>query len=686
MTGLIFGVLQFDRASIPPELADLQTWPSVDERVLKGDHGAIYLKRAEAVQLFVREPGVTLKEITNRTGIDRKSIVRLFKRCVDRHADGRIVGFRALVPFNRLKPYARTATVTAHAAASNSTGAFAQLLELYPPLEDWLNRAVRNRRRNTNGQREVRQDLRRIHKNFLAKCRELGLTAAQYPFNRERLGVRSLAAHLKRRTNASFEAAAADAGARHIGRVWPTEVEQSKKPIVRPFEAVEFDGHKIDVRLTLKVIDPFGFELLYELGRIWILVIIDVATRAALGYTLALGKEYTTEDVIEAIQNALTPHRPRKLSIPGLNYRPDGGTPAVAIPETAYACWDWFRCDNAKAHLAEHTLVRLTEVVGCWPDFGPPGEPNERPFVERFFSLLAGHFAHRLTGTTGSHPNDIHRALGDPNGNVSLMVRVDELEDLVDVLMCDYNGDPHDGLGGRSPLEAMRFFLARQNVDLRTLARTHRDGVLLRDSRMVTIRGQPKYGVRPYINFTGARYSSDVLSRNAALIGKPLRLYFDMKDLRRVRAYFENGEELGYLMASRPWCFTPHSLRKRKEILKLRARGKLRYRDGDDAVEAYYKYKHAQASHSNRAVRDLARRANGRQTGDSVTAITSAAQKRRHNPRITSQIDARSIPEIVRGAPPEAGLVSEQPAVSPTKVQHVEPRVKPLRLRKAIIF
>lgn len=265
-------------------------------------------------------------------------------------------------------------------------------------------------------------------------------------------------------------------------------------------------------------------------------------------------------------------------------------------------------------------------------------------------------------------------------------MRVDELEELVDVLMCDYNGDPHDGLGGRAPLEAMKFFLDRRNGDLRTLARTHRDGVLLRDSRTVTIRGQPKFGVRPYINFTGARYSSDVLSRNTALIGKPLRLYFDIKDLRRVRAYFENGEELGYLMANRPWCFTPHSLRTRKEILKLRALGKLRYRDGDDAVEAYYKYKHTEASHSKQAVRDLAKRRRGRVTGDSTAATSTMARKRTDSAVVTSHVDTASNPDMVHGTPLEARLVSEQPAVASTTVGHIEPRVKPLRLRKAIIF
>jgi hypothetical protein len=605
---------------------------------------------------------------------------------LEQHDDGQIAGFRALVPFKRLKPYARTAAVPVQAAASNSAGAFGQLLRLYPPLEAWLDRAARNRGRKADGRREVRQDLRRIHKNFLAKCRELGVTATQYPFNRERLGLRSLAEHLKRRTNESFEAAAADAGACHIGRAWPSNLDHSRPPITRPFESVEFDGHKIDVRLTVKVVDPFGFEILYELGRIWILVVIDVATRAVLGYGIALGKEYTTEDVIGAIHAALTPHRPRELAMPGLRYRPEGGIPSAVIPQTAYACWDCFRCDNAKAHLAEHTLVRLTEIVGCWSDNGPPGEPNERPFVERFFSLLASHCAHRLTGTTGNKPQDIHRALGDPGSDISLLIRLDELEDLIDVLICDYNGETHDGLGGRTPLEAVRWFLERDNQDLRTLARAHRDGVLLRDSRTVTIRGQPKTGVRPYINFSGARYSSDVLSSNAALLGKKLRIHFDSKDLRRVRAYFENGDELGFLMAGRPWCFTAHSLRTRKEILRLRARGKLRYRDGDDAVEVYVKYKRKEASHSKQAVRDLAKLEGDRQAAGRDQAVSKTPREEPTDFRNEPPADSPRTPEGDNRDSVGGRVAAEERKERGTSLEYVEPRVKPLRVRKAIIF
>ena len=530
---------------------------------------------------------------------------------------------------------------------------------------------VKQRGQPTDGHREVRQSLKSIHKKFLEKCRELNIAATEYPFNRDYRAKRSLATYVARLRNTSFLTAAADAGARHVGRAWSSDGKNMKKPVMRPFEAVEFDGHKIDVRLAIRVLDPFGFEMVYEVGRIWILVVIDVATRAVLGYALALGLEYTKDDTVQAIQAALMPHRQRELKIPGLSYRREGGFPSEVVPEAAYACWEWFRCDNAKSHVSEHTLACLTEVIGTWPDLGPIGEPNERSYVERFFQLLAQHMAHRLPGTTGSNPQDICRILGDPGGDARLLVTLDEIEDIIDVMMSDYNGDSHDGLGGRTPMEAVRYFLAKQSTPLRTLALSRRnDVVLLQESQVVPVKGSVAKGVRPYINFHGARYSNDVLSGNAALIGKNLRIYFDSRDLRRLRAYFANGDELGVLIAARPWCFTAHSLKVRREILRLRALGKLRYRDGDDAVEAWTHYKRKQAGRSRRAARDLAKHAGAGQTHRSrsiqVEAVSAspATEARRDTTRGTR-----------KPADPEAHRRDTS-----------APQVKPLRLKKAIVF
>jgi len=175
-------------------------------------------------------------------------------------------------------------------------------------------------------------------------------------------------------------------------------------------------------------------------------------------------------------------------------------------------------------------------------------------------------------------------------------------------------------------------------------------------------------GVRPYVNFLGARYSSDVLSGNPALIGKGLRIYVEVKDLRRVRAYFENGQELGFLVANRPWCFTAHSLRTRREILRLQARGKLRYREGDDAIEAYVKYKRKEALRHKGAVRDLAKVAAMRAPASSVETLRGTPSAAKAGSAAPDPLPRPSLPRPPR--PP-------MPA---------DPRIKPLRIRKAILF
>lgn len=181
MRTLVFGALEFSRKSIPPELKDLQTWPTVDDSAIEPERRAAFLARVEALRLYVEAADVPLTEINARTGVNRGSLARMFARCVERHPDGRIHGFRALVPFKRLRPYKRTAPVLFSTAASNASGAFSQLLARYPSLASWLARAARDRRRRTKGRREVRQKLPSLHKTFLERCRELGITPVQYP-------------------------------------------------------------------------------------------------------------------------------------------------------------------------------------------------------------------------------------------------------------------------------------------------------------------------------------------------------------------------------------------------------------------------------------------------------------------------------------------------------------------------
>ena len=604
---VIFGSNTFDRHSIPQELKDFSIWPAVDETALPEDARTVFRSRRDAIRLFVEESSMPIARICKDTGITAPTLYRLFERCCKTHPDGRIYGFRALIPYTRMATYTRTQPLMkGRTGRGGHAGAFGLLLEQYPKIQALLAKEVRNRTRKINSVREVRSSLKTIHKKFLDACREAGIKPDEYPFNQDLLAIRSLSSHLKRIANRSFDTAAKDAGALKVGAPFPSAEHMKSDPALRAFEFVEFDGHKIDCRLTLRITDPFGLETRIELSRIWILVLLEVASRAALGYTLALGKEYNKDDVAMALQAALAPHKPRLLKIPKLSIQAGGGFPSCVIPQTEYACWEWFRFDNARTHIAEDTLRRLCEIVGCWTDAGWAGEPNDRPFIERFFSLLARHFAHRLPGTTGGNPEDIVRQLGDPGADISLLIELDELEDLIEVLIADYNGEP--GASGRSPLEALTHLVNKRSGFPRALPRTERATLcLLQEARCVTIKGSLKDGTRPHINFENVRYSSDVLSNNPGLIGKKLMIYFDVRDTRMIRAFFADGAELGILTASKPWCFTPHSLRVRQEIFRLKRLGKLSYKEGDDPVEAWVKYKRAEAKSSKSAANDLAK-------------------------------------------------------------------------------
>lgn len=670
MTTALYGEQHFDRRALPVDLKDLSTWPSVDFTHLPLNERELYQQRQQAVSLFVENPAMPVAAIAQESGVDRRQIYRLVDRCLSRHDDGRIFGFRALLAFKRVKAYQRIQRVASGAPKSRQggrSGAFTQLLERYPALDEYLRQQAKQRTKPSAGIREVQRCNKRIHKRFLEHCRQLGIKADEYPFNQDMLGMRSLEAYLKKLTTATFADAVTEAGGDRANAAWPSLERDTKAPIVKPFEAVEFDGHRIDLRLTLAVNDPFGLETLIELSRIWLLPVEDVATRAVLGYYLALGQEYNQDDVAEAIQAALVPHTRRQLSIPGLAYSDRGGFPSEVFPELAYACWGIFRFDNAKAHLADRTLRILSELVGCWPDAGPPADPNQRPFIERFFGLLAEHFAHHIPGTTGSNPADIRRKLGDPQGNIKLLIRLEELEDLIDVLLSNYNGEPHGGLGGRSPLEALRHHLQKHQGFIQTLAQAQRQNLcLLQDGILVTVRGSLHHGVRPHVNFAGVRYSSEALSGNPGLLGKKLWFYYSRKDLRTAKVYFEDGEEFGVLYAARPWSTTQHSLKQRREILRLRKLGQLRYDEGEDPMDAYLQYKRKSATQNKRAASEYAK------------AHRLAQETAVHKPD-TAAPDLPGEQNLTQpGRPDDQGRGGQ--------VHGAEPAVKPLHIRKTIHF
>ena len=591
-------------------LLRLHEWPRLDEKALSKPVRDVYRSRAAALEAYAKGGPVAIIEAAH--GIGRSTLVRMLRRAQRAHADGRLWGYRALVPHVRVKGYERSLPprTLLHTTAGNA-GAFTQLLQRHPALEVHLRRELSSGRVGLRGDGESTRlvQFKPAWHRFLQACREQGLQPSDYPFNQKGGAVRSLARTFRAWMHDSFDDAAHAAGARFK----PSSALRHlpERGADEAFDTVEFDAHKMDVRLKVIDVDPMGIERTFETERVWLLAIIDVATRCILGYTLSLQPECSRYDVIATLQHALTPAGLPRITLPGLSLCAAGGLVSQSAPSTKHACWRHIRLDNARAHLATTSLDVVCEALGCVADFGPAYEPDDRPFIERFFGTLTNTLSRRLPGGILANPPTSSRRQRATANDLQLVVTAHELEELLDATVWNYHGTPHSGLGGLTPLERLHQQLdgvAQPPIRLRLVPEQMRNRLeLLHDPALCRVHGNAGRGERPYISFFHVRYTSEQLARRSNLIGKKLRIYFDAKDMRTLRAFTEDGHPLDDLLASGPWRHEPHSLRLRQEVFKAKRDKQLAFVAGESPIEAFVKLRRAKAPTSRRAASDLAR-------------------------------------------------------------------------------
>lgn len=591
---------------------DTSTWPTVDINALAASQKQAFMQSKKSIELFAAES--TVHAIEEHTGINRRQLYRLLDRCMTPAPDGQLFGFRGLLKHRRIVPYVRTAQMAPDCSITRQgfVGAFALLLERHPALVEWLQQKIRKHavvldQISTDGVLKTRlRGLSNLHAGFIMQCRAVGVTAADYPFNTDRMGIRSLSSYITAEMLGSFRSAAHAAGAERLKGL-PHAADSHTNAAMFPYQVVEFDGHLLDVRLKIVVRDPLGFEQEFEIERIWLLVILDVCTRAVLGYHLVLTREYNHYDVIKTIETSLAPHQPRSFTLPGVGYG-TGGFPSDKLPELGYAIWHRMRLDNAKANLAGETLIALCEFIGCAVDAGPPHHPDDRPYIERFFGTMCSTLASRLPGYTGSSPQDLRRALADPKGNMRLFVTLTELEELMEASIALYNATPHRGVNGRTPLEAMEYLVRGKNTMVTWLPESKRRTLcLMQTAYRCLVRGYLPQGTRPHINLFQVRYTSPVLAASGTLLGHKLRVYYNSDDMRTVRAFLADGTELGVLKAQGAWGEICHDLKLRREIMKLRDNKRLAFTVSQEFIDRFIESKKAKAKKSRRAASDLER-------------------------------------------------------------------------------
>lgn len=227
--------------------------------------------------------------------------------------------------------------------------------------------------------------------------------------------------------------------------------------------------------------------------------------------------------------------------------------------------------------------------------------PVRRPIIERFFRTLEQNGFHRLPSTTGSNTKDPKRKNSEENA-IKYRITAEHLEELTDVLIAEYNACPHEGNNNLSPLEVFEQRVAR-GMTILQLPEEKRNEITFFSLKVTRrVNGSDKEGRRPYINYEGVRYTNEVLNRSPHLTNKTLELLINTDDLRVIKAFLPDGSELGNLSAIGKWGITPHDLRTRKAINKLKNNRLIHLSQYDDPIYVYQEYleKEAQKNKTNR--------------------------------------------------------------------------------------
>ncbi|KGC09589.1 hypothetical protein [Burkholderia gladioli] len=576
---------------------DLESWPAVDPLALSAEHSALYLRRERAIRLYLE--GATNIQIKSACGMGRGQVYRLLtERCLKPHPDGHVCGWRGLLPHARMKAYERTAPLALNAWSGGAVGALQWVFESPAGrgFEDKLRERILGKRSELEASRRPRIA---VFRWFLAELRARGLERrGEWPFNVEKRGYVTLARYIDR-VLAEHPARARELVGGQDAVRKARAGDGTRRPPRAPFERVECDAHKLDARMVVLIPSPHGGTEPRMIHRLWVVVLVEVVSRAVLGYHLSLRRECSAEDVLRAVRCALTQWTPRDLQFSDAAYVPGAGLPSHVLPQLAGACWNEFSVDGALANICARVETVLRDVVDARivkpqdaASYSSRRSKDDRPFVESFFGRLAAGGFHRLATTTGGSPTD--RRGADPDAAaMATQFQFEYAQELLDTLIANYNATPHSGLGYRSPLEQLRWLMGTDAWTPR-LADPGAVRRLVGVRKLCTLLGGIKTGRRPHFHFANARYSAEWLCLRTDLLGQAFWLQLDNEDdARYATVSTQRGLFLGVVRAAPPWHLSPHSLYVRTAIRALEKRRLLHLATHGDAVEALIQYAEA---------------------------------------------------------------------------------------------
>jgi hypothetical protein len=495
---------------------------------------------------------MSIKQVAQKHNVSQGRVSQLLERCLGGDSEAPPALTAGLIPYQNIADKRRVSPLPHHHAPCGTATAFQNILDRIPSLREALDAMILANIKNTAYAQRVTPSA--AHEEFKRCLAEAQWPTDRYPYTTASLAYESVRRYLHTRTAELM-------AERQLRRLKPARNLGLHSTGFRAQRATQIDEHTLDLQDRIHLLlDEHLIPL--RLGRASVLVAVDVDTTCRLGYYLAPTRHPNRQDLLTLIERCQQPWHPQDLATPDLCYTPGACFPSGV--EGAYpVSFGTVQFDNALVHQANAICDLLAEKTGATLSFGLPAMPEVRHRVESVFDFIGEHFSHRVASTTGSYPTDPIRE-ARKNRKQPPLITFQTVDEALSVMLTMDNVTPRDSLGGATALALYQEHCSSHFVRY-TPPWINNQWQPFISSMEVALHWYRADNRFPHVNFAYERYQGPGLLRVADKIRR-IRVVFDRRDIRILKAYTPEGEELGELHAPRPWLRFPHSLATRQYI------------------------------------------------------------------------------------------------------------------------
>ena len=532
-----------ERLALEPHLWDFTLWPVIPVDSIKQNTRKAYWRNLQVIQALLNH--IPANEVARRFNLTGGRVSQLLDRALGGDTATPPALTYGLVPFANIKAKHRRSPLPNSKQPSGAPHAFGALLDQVPNLRECLDDLILAKLKDTDYAQTITPWA--LHGEFKRVLAENHCPLTQYPYTSESLAKETVRQYLHKRT----------AQLRLERRI---RQNTATRPLItkthrHALDHIEIDEHKIDLHSSIHL--QIGDTVTpIRLGCATVLLAIDCGSECILGYYIAPTRHPTQIDLLTLLSECVSQWQPRSLIVPELSYLPGACFPSGIFQGTPLTFGN-VKLDNALMHLAHSIRNVLTIRAGASLHFGRPGVPEIRDRVEFAFQYICKIASHRFASTTGSHPKDLKKESRKNQKRVPV-ITYQMFNDVLSVVLTEFNLTPRASLDGASPLEAYRYF-TQQHYTRYLPHLEYQQWRPLIGEKITPLHWYHHENRAPHINFCHSRYLGNGLDQALSAGDKQIRIIFNWKNIRSVEAFRLNGVKLGTLSAESRWQQYPHS-------------------------------------------------------------------------------------------------------------------------------